>query len=525
MTSIKVGDMVKNIVIVGGGSAGWMTASYMSKKLSGINITLIESSDIPVIGVGESTVLPIVEFMNTLGLDEKDWMPKCNATYKSAIGFQGFGSKDDPPFWFPFTRIHMINGRQTSRYWMRKHFTESEYKDRFTLYDYCSAVPEICRQNRTVKGLQNYDYAYHFDAGLLGEYLKNYSKKNGVKHIVDNVTNVEISSNGTIESISRQNGERLRADLFIDCSGFSSLLLTKALKEPFESYSDYLFNDRAVAMRIPYEDHDREMFSYTMCTARTSGWIWKIPLYNRMGSGYVYSGSHLSEDQAEHEIRKFYGEKRVKDVDASHIKIRIGKQRRSWVKNCVAIGLSSGFIEPLESTGLFIVQGEVGLLTEILKQKNDYNIADMGIYNESVTRLMEVIRDFLVCHYALTGREDTEYWKDVKYTTKISDTLAMKLQIARTNFPDIEYVRHFDNPGLAGFTFSDGWQYILAGMNYLPFDYPQYRKNNVGPFEKHITDNMSLAMKYQEQMSVFKKRISEMPTHYQYLKDNIYNGK
>lgn len=514
--------MVKDIVIVGGGSAGWMTASYMSSSLQNVNITLIESSDIPVIGVGESTVLPIVEFMNALGLDEKDWMPKCNATYKSSIGFQGFYSKEDPPFWFPFTRMHMINGRPISRYWMRKHFTESDFKDRFTLYDYCGAVPEICRQNRTVKGLNNFDYAYHFDAGLLGEYLKNYSKRKGVKHIVDTVTNIEMSEDGTIKSIARENGENISGDLFIDCTGFTSLLLSKTLKEPFDSYSDYLFNDRAVAMRIPYENKDSEMFSYTMCTAQSSGWIWQIPLYSRMGSGYVYSSNHLSEDQAEQEIRKFYGETRLKDLEANHIKIRVGKQRRCWVKNCVAIGLSSGFIEPLESTGLFIVQGEVGLLTDILKERNDYSAADMRAYNESVTRLMEIIRDFLVCHYVLTSREDTPYWRDVKYATKISDSLAEKLQIARTNFPDIEYIKSFDNPGLAGFTFSDGWQYILAGMNYLPFDYPQYRINRAGPFEQHIMDNMPLAKKYQEQMSRFKKTIPQMPTHYQYLKDNIY---
>lgn len=518
--------MVRNIVIVGGGGSGWMTASYMSTFLEDVNITLIESSDIPVIGVGESTLLPMVEFMEKLGLDEKDWMPECNAAYKSSICFQGFSAKNDPPYWFPFTPMGMIKGRPVSRYWLNRHHNnDPEYKDRFSIYDYCSLVPEICRQKRTVKGLPGNGYAYHLDAGLLGEYLKKLSISRGVKHVVDTIKEVVLAENGTIKSLSLEKGAGIEGDLFIDCSGFASILMTKTLNEPFESYSDYLFNDRAVAMRFPYEDKESEMVSYTMCTAQSSGWIWQVPLYNRMGSGYVYSSAHLSEQQAEDEIRDYFGRDRVNDLDVRHLKIRVGKQRRSWVKNCVAVGLSGGFVEPLESTGLFIVQGEVDLITQILKGRNDYTICDAEVYNQSVTRLMEIIRDFLVCHYALTQREDTPYWRDVKYATKISDSLAEKLQLARTNFPDAEYITRFDNPGLAGFSFSDGWQYVLAGMNYLPFDYPQLRGGRVGPFEQIIEENMGVAKQYQQQLAQQRKEISKMPSHYQYLRENLYGGE
>ena len=514
--------MVKKIVITGGGSSGWMTAAHMVTHLTGIQITLIESSDIPTLGVGESTVPPIVDFMAGLGVEEEDWMPKCHATYKSSICFSEFHAKGDPLFWYPFIPMGMVEGRPISRYWMHKHLTDKAYSDRFTIYDYCSLVPEICRQGKTVKSVANAGYAYHVDAGLLGEYLKGLSVERGVEHVVDTITQVKLHEDGSIKSLARENGADLEGDLFIDCSGFQSLLLEKTLGEPFESYSDYLFNDMAVATRVPYIDRDKEMVSYTMCSAQSAGWVWQVPIYDRLGTGYVYSSAHKSTDEAETEFRQFLGEKRVKDLEVRQLKMRVGKQRRTWVKNCVAIGLSGGFVEPLESTGLVIVQGTVDVVTQILKSKCDYTTADVATFNASVTRLYEIVRDFLVCHYALTSREDTSYWRDVKYTIKISDSLAEKLQIARANFPDAEYLSRFDNAGLAGFSFSDGWQYILAGMNYLPFDYPQIRLNRMGPFEPHIENNMEKAKLHQQHLDDQRKQIQHLPSHYRFLKDGHY---
>jgi len=516
--------MVKRIVIVGGGSSGWMTATHLSSQLTGVQITLVESSDIPVIGVGESTVPPIVDFMAGLGLSEEEWMTKCNATFKSSICFDGFHAKGDRRFWYPFIPMGMVEGRPVSRYWLNRHFTDPAYQDRFSLYDYCSIVPELCRQGKTVRSYADTGYAYHFDAGLLGEFLKGLSLSRGVVHVVDTITEIKRHENGDIRSVGLENGPDIEGDLFIDCSGFRSLLLTQTMEEPFEYFSDYLFNDRAVATRVPYVDCDREMISYTNCAAQSAGWIWTIPLYERIGNGYVYSSSYLSEDEAELEFRKYLGEDRVKDLDFKHIKIRVGKQRRGWVRNCIGVGLSAGFVEPLESTGLVIVQGTVDVLARILKGGNQYSAGDVAAFNASVSRLYEIIRDFLVCHYALTSREDTPYWKDVKYTTKISDSLAEKLQIARANFPDAEFLPRFDNAGLAGFSFSDGWQYILAGMNYLPFDYAQIRTNRVGPFEAHIEKNMAMAEKHQQHLAEQRKQIQHLPSHFRFLRDGLYRN-
>lgn len=517
--------MVKRIVIVGGGSSGWSAAAYMSKFLNGVSISLIESSDIPVIGVGESTLPPMVEFMEALGLREEDWMARCNATYKSAIRFEDFHQFDEPPIWFPFEPVEIVEGRPLNRYWHYKYLNDPAYKDRFSFYDYNFLVPELCRLGKTVKSIPGANYAYHVDAGLWGEVLKEVAIKNGVTHVVDTITTVNQQEDGAIRSLSRKDGPDLEADLFIDCSGFQSLLMEKTLNEPFDEYYDYLFNNKAVALRMPYEDKETEMVSYTNCHALSSGWAWTVPLYSRLGTGYVYCDGYKTPDQAEQELRQHLGEERTKDCMAKHLDIRVGKHRRTWVKNCVAVGLSAGFIEPLESTGLFIVQGAVQVLTNVLMANNGYNAADQKVYNDSVTRLLEIIRDFLVCHYALTEREDSPYWKDVKYTTRISDTLSEKLQFARLAMPDVQHINRFDNASLAGFSFNEGWQCILTGMDFLPFEWSQLKRNPVGPYDPHIAKNMHVADQRQQHRQQQKLAAKQLPSHYQYLKSHFYKGE
>lgn len=522
--------MVKNIVIVGGGSAGWMTAAHMSKNLPGISITLIESPNVPIIGVGESTVPPIADFMKALGLEEKDWMPACNATYKSSIAFRNFHGTDNKNMWFPFSSPWAIAGRRANRHWLYKYSTNDTFNDRFSIYDYCSLIPEICRQGKTVKSLQNSSYAYHLDAIALGQFLKGYAMERGVNHISDTVTNITQNEDGSIETLELENGSPLRADLFIDCSGFRSLLIGKTLKEPFEDYYEYLFNNKAVAMRFPFEDKEKEMVSYTQCSALSSGWVWTIPLYNRMGSGYVYSSKYLSEEEAETEFRqhmkKQFGDDRIEQAEARHLDIKVGKHKRTWVKNCVAIGLSAGFVEPLESTGLQVVQSQVYLLTELLRGDNDYNGSDVAVYNKGICDLLDSIRDFLVCHYALTEREDTPYWKDVKYNTKISDTLAEKLTIARGTMPANSNQHLFDTgSGLGGFGFNDGWFYILTGMGHLPFANEAHKAMGAGIYEKVLADSAEEANRLVNNMAIEKTKIQQMPSHYQHLKHNLYDGK
>ncbi len=523
--------MVKNIVIVGGGSAGWMTAAHLSNILSDISITLVESPDVPIIGVGESTVPPIVDFMKSLGMDEKDWMPACKATYKSSICFRDFHGTDGKRMWFPFSNTWSVNGRPANLHWLYRFLTDKNFNDRFSIYDYCTLVPEICRQGKTVRSLPGSAYAYHLDAIALGQYLKKFSMGKGVRHVADTIQRVVQAEDGSIRSLELESGNTLEADLFVDCSGFRSLLIGQTLKETFEDYYDSLFNDKAIAMRLPFENREKEMVSYTMCSALSSGWVWTIPLYNRMGSGYVYSSKYLSADQAEAEFRGFLkrylgGDNRIDDAQAKHLDIRVGKYRRTWVKNCVAIGLSAGFIEPLESTGLQIVQSQVFLLGETLRAgDNDYNCVDAGIYNKSITDLLDSIRDFLVCHYALTSREDTPYWHDVKYHTRLSEALIGKLALARSMMPSAGNLHMFDTGGaLAGFGFNDGWYYILTGMNHLPMATEKQRMMGMGVFEKPIVDGAREAARMVQRLEQEKRKVGQLPSHYAFLRDNIYGG-
>lgn len=506
-----------------------MTAAHLSKHLDGVDISLLESRDVPIIGVGESTVPPVVDFMHSLGVEEQEWMPACNATYKSSICFRNFHGTDSNTMWFPFSRTWGAANRPANRHWLYRYFTDDTYNDRFSIYDYCTLVPEICRQGKTVRSLPGSSYAYHLDAIALGQFLKGLSEKNGVRHIQATIEEVVHNEDGTIRELRLDSGDPVKADLFIDCSGFRSLMLGQTLGEPFDDYYDSLFNDKAIAIRFPFEDKEKEMVSYTLCTALSSGWVWTIPLYNRLGTGYVYSSKHQSPDEAEAEFKTFLagflGEERVKEAMPKHLDIRVGKHRRTWVKNCVAIGLSAGFIEPLESTGLQIVQSQVNLLTETLKGRNDYNCVDMAIYNKSITRLLDTIRDFIICHYALTNREDTPYWKDVKYETVLSDSLVEKLAFARANMPARGTEQVFDTGGaLAGFGFNDGWYYILTGMGHLPFRLKQHRQARIASYEKALEDGRPEADKVLKQLEMERQNVHRLPSHYQYLKQNIYGG-
>lgn len=514
--------MVKNIVIVGGGSAGWMTAAALVKQLQGVDITLIESSEIPIVGVGESTIVPMVDYMRNLGLEEADWMPHVNATYKSAIRFNDFYEKGHG-FYYTFEPMRHIEGRPVNRFWHNRYLSDPASVDRMSFYDYCFVTPDVLNHGGTIRSVMPAGPSYHVDAGLLGDFLARYSTERGVTRVIDTITGVERNEHGGIGVLHRKGGESLTADLFIDCTGFSSLLLGKTLEEPFDEYYDYLFNNRAVALRFPYEAPADEMISYTNCTAQSSGWVWEVPLFSRRGSGYVFCDRYLSTDEAEAEFRRFLGEKRVRDAEARHIQMRVGKHTNVWSHNCIGIGLAAGFLEPLESTGLFAVQLQAETLARMLSGgRNDYNVGDVTMYNSIVTEFFENVRDFLCAHYMLTAREDTPYWRDVKYGMKVSDRLTEILRYARLTFVDAPVVKQIFRPNFADYSFTDGWEAVLIGMNHMPIDYGQFQ-GGAGPFEPGIANNLSKAEIFQREMAAYKQQeIVKLPSHYEYLRANIH---
>ena len=535
---------VKSICIVGGGSSGWMTAAAIARMLPNIQLTLVESSSIPTIGVGESTIGHINAFLTMLGIKDEDWMSSCNATYKTSIKFIDF--RENPSqlphsFHYPFGIFDMTHKPRGLMEWFLAKSDNPDIKpENFAEFYHDSVIMTDLNkmtknEDRMIRGFDfDMDTAYHMDAALFGEWLKNnLAIPGGCKHIVDTVVSIQQNEDASIKSVTTEKHGALYADLFIDCSGFKSLLLEQTLNEPFISFHDTLLNDRAVATVIPYIDPEREMENYTSCTAIESGWVWNIPLWNRIGTGYVYSSKHATEEEAEQQFRKhlksnrmiFPDEKRANEAELKHIKIRHGVHERAWVKNVVGIGLANGFIEPLESTGLMLThEGIVKLVSTLLMRNGVVSNYDVDLFNSGFQEQILGFKDFISQHYALSCRNDTPYWKEVTGSVTYSGALTNVANLA--NIPhaikstsDLAFRMHrsrrFDQE-------MGGIVYIAAGMGYSPVE-PNFMRHEdkrllETPEQRKLTYDVWL--KHRHDVLAY---IQTLPTHYQFLKDTIYN--
>jgi tryptophan halogenase len=445
--------MPNRIVVVGGGTAGWMTASYLRAAFGDrVTITVVESSTVGTIGVGEATFSTVRHFFEYLGLKERDWMPACNATYKLGIRFENW-REPGHHFYHPFERQRVVDGFPLTDWWLQDPPSSRFDSDCFLVGALCDSlrsprhldgalfdesISERATHRTTLtEQVTQFPYAYHFDAALLAGYLRDHSTRRGVRHVVDDVVDVVRDERGWIGHLrTREHGD-LHGDLFVDCTGFRGLLLAGALGEPFESYQDALPNDRAVALRVPVDAARDGLRPCTTASAMEAGWIWSIPLFDRLGTGYVYAGDYTTPEQAERTLREFVGPA-ADGLEANHIRMRIGRSRRSWVGNCVAVGLSSGFVEPLESTGIFFVQHAVEQLVKHFPD-DDWDEGLRDSYNSVVARCADGVREFLVLHYRLAARADNDYWRDAK-TRVLPDGLAERLELWRTRLPDSESV-------------------------------------------------------------------------------------
>ncbi|HEY0685568.1 MAG TPA: tryptophan halogenase family protein [Steroidobacter sp.] len=429
---------IARVLIVGGGSSGWMTAAYLQQQLgTEVQITLIEASDIPIIGVGESTNAVMFHFARALGLDEKSLLRASNGAFKVGIRFCNF-NRQGGVFYHPF-------GLPSGDGMFKPHAERLHAPFQFA--------------ERGNEFVRKAGHAYQLDAGLFGEYLKIRSRHKGVRHVVDRIERVERDESGQIARLHTVGSGPLEADLYVDCSGFGSLLLDKALQEPFISVNHQLLNDRAIAARVQYVDKDRELRTVTNCVGVSSGWVWEIPLWSRIGTGYVYSSAYLSQTDAEAEFRTYLGEQRVKDVEFNHIRIRAGRHERAWVGNCVAIGISYGFLEPLESTGLSLTQLMIFDLAAALAA--DGSSVARSTFNRRQAELFDTTKDFILAHYVLTSRDDTPYWRHIKYDCPIPDSLNDILMEARQK-------RYALIEGQVNkFYAALNWNLILSGMGWF----------------------------------------------------------
>ena len=534
---------VKSICIVGGGSSGWMTAAGITRLCPNIKLTLVESDVIPTIGVGESTIGHINQFLVMLGLQDEDWMAACNATYKTSIKFIDFreNPKEEPhKFHYPFGIFDFTDKPRGPMEWFLaradnpaidpQNFAEF-YHDAILMTDQNKMTRN---EDHRVRGF-NFaeDTAYHMDAALFGNWLRdNVCLPAGMTHLIDTVEHVVQREDNSVEKIITKDGNHIHADLFIDCSGFKSILLDQTLNEPFISFNDTLLNDRAVATVIPYIDQEAEMENYTSCTAIEAGWVWNIPLWNRIGTGYVYSSKHATEAEAEAQLRRHLKSNRMMFPDADradacefrHIKIRHGVHERAWEKNVVGIGLANGFIEPLESTGLMLThEGIVKLCSTLLMRDGVVSNYDVDLFNYGFQEQIMGFKDFISQHYALSLRNDTAYWKEVSGSTKYSRAMNSTINLAGLDHDvksstDLGFRLHrsrqFDNN-------MGGIIYIAAGMGYNPIEANfiryQDRKVNESPaIRRPVYDAW---LKHRDEVL---EHIKTLPTHYQFLKDNIY---
>tara|TARA_R110002073_G_scaffold119441_7_gene260752 strand:+ start:2150 stop:3673 length:1524 start_codon:yes stop_codon:yes gene_type:complete len=456
----------KHIIILGGGTAGWMAASLFDQAwgADGARITLIESAEIDTIGVGEGSTPYLRQFFRTLNIPENEWMPACNATYKCGIRFPGWSGKPGFESYFhPF-------------------FSELDQDTGYAFFHNCALrrggidVPvnpdrffvsaQLAAQHKSPvagEGLRHTpDYGYHFDAGLLGAFLKKRAKARGINHRIDTVERVAQDESGDITALHLKDGGSVDGDLFIDCTGFAALLIQKSLGERFVSYGNVLFNDRAVALASPLNPAEG-LPSETVSTALGHGWAWKIPLTTRFGNGYVYSSAHIDESAAEDALRRHLGPA-AKEGEARHLKMRVGRVENHWQKNCLAVGLSQGFIEPLEATALMLVQLTIEKFIQMYGE-GDYTPRHQPAFNQRINMFFDGIRDYIVTHYKINSRSDSDYWIENRGNPHISDRLAELLAVWEGG-GDFETL--LDRYGDALIYLRPSWYAILAGMGRFP---------------------------------------------------------
>ena len=455
---------VRRILVVGGGSAGWMTALILARSLieQGVEITLVESPTVGIIGVGEGSTPWLRGFFDSLGIEEAEWMPECHATYKCGITFDGWSTKPGRGSYFhPFAS--MLDNLTMTQF-------VSNTDARIRGADVCAdpdrffIAARLAAKNLAPKPDEHFPFdiwhGYHFDAVLLGQFLQKKALQRGVRHQTAHVTQANLNEQGAIASVSTQEGTTIGADLFVDCSGFAGLLINQALKTPFVSFSENLFNDAAVAMPTPIGD---TVPSETVSTAMRHGWAWKIPLTSRFGNGYVYSSQFCSADQAETELRQRLG-LLDSDTPARHLKMRIGRVTQHWNKNCVAVGLSQGFIEPLEATALLFIQQTATAFVDCLEQ-GDLSDAAQARFNARVNEHFEGTRDYIVTHYKTNSRSDTEYWRANAANLNLSEPLKQLLNLWMSGNSIAPAVRK-QTLGRGYPVFS--WYSIMAGMGIFP---------------------------------------------------------
>lgn len=448
-----------SIIIVGGGTAGWMTALYYAHNLKNVDITLIESSDVGIIGVGEGSTPYLKSFFTELGIHEQEWMPQTDATYKTGIQFDDWSTVSGYTGYFhPFFSAF---DKEPAELFFKNSGLRRRGYDVDALPDHYFVAATLAQQKRCPEPITSVafdvDYAYHFDAGKLGQFLKARALEKGVKHIVEHISEVHFHEQNV--AFLETPTQKLVADFYIDCSGFAKLLHKN---RQWVDYSDTLFNDMAVAVPTPLTEQVQPPM--TLSKALKYGWMWRIPLTSRWGNGYVFSSRYCDPAMARSELQETLSLSDEAMEKSRTLKMQVGRLEQHWQHNCLSIGLSQGFIEPLEATALMLVQFTIQKSVSLLKQ-HGLTAEQITAFNHELNTTFDGVKDYISMHYLLNTRNDSDYWRDAREKTYQSDTVKALIK-AWDNGDDFEQALSQHRSTLV--YLRPSWYSILSGMGRHP---------------------------------------------------------
>jgi len=513
-----VSDVVREIVIAGGGTAGWLTAGVLAadhgKRL---RVRVVESPDVPTIGVGEGTWPTMRDTLRRIGVSEATLFRECDAAFKQGSRFDGWrnGAADDRYF-HPFSLPHGYLDADLVAGWLDAQ-PQKPFADTMTPQAQLCRSDKAPKQAATPEYAAVVNYAYHLDAMKLGILLREHcTKMLGVEHVSDHITGVESRDNGDIAALTLRERGRLPGDLFVDCTGLRALLLGEHFGVRFAGRRNVLFNDSALAVQVPYANPNAEIASQTISTAQDNGWIWDIGLPTRRGVGHVYSSAHTSDAEAEAALVSYVTATGGASPMPSVRQIRFdpGYRETFWQRNCVAIGLSAGFIEPLEASAIVMIELSAAMLSEDFPATR----ADMDIvsrrFNDSFAYRWKRVIEFLKLHYVLSARDQSGYWRDHRGNASVPDELQELLRLWRHRAPS-----HRDFPRSEEIFPSASWQYILYGMGFRPDNMPE--KNRPAQSRPAHADSIATARNYFAETEKLTGRLRDALTGNRALIDHI----
>jgi tryptophan halogenase len=445
------------VVVLGGGTAGWMSAAGLARMLGEqVSVTLVESEDIGIVGVGEATLPHIRHFVERLGIDEAAFMKATHATYKLGIEFRDFGAIGES-YVHPFGDFGQeVAGVPFHHYWLEMQRQGRAAPIGAYSLGVAASLAHKFRPPAAGDALgSTYGYAYQFDSARFGPFMREFGVAHGVTRIEGRVVSVERAQNGDVAGLVLEDGQRIAGDLFVDCSGFRSLLLGDALAEPWEDWSHWLPCDSAVA--VPCAHASQSIAPFTTATAMAAGWRWRIPLQHRVGNGYVYASRFTDDATAREKLIASLEGKML--AEPRQLRFKAGRRRHSWVGNVVAVGLASGFLEPLESTSIYLAQMAITNLIELFPTGGGIDARDRAAFNRAVDMEYDRIRDFLILHYNATRRDDSPFWNHVR-TMELPDTLQSKMEL----WQQAARVERYH----AGLFYEASWVAVMLGQGVMP---------------------------------------------------------